>query len=308
MLSNIITVASQALSLFLMMAVGFVLFKIKWFTETGMQQLTSILLYVVTPCVMISSLEREFDSALALQLLFMAAGSVILIGATYLFSSLLFKKQPDDDRCVLRNALALSNGGFMGIPLAGAVCGAEGVMFASIFVCVFTVYQWVVGYTMMSGKINLRKVILNPGTIGLVIAVLIFVFSVPLPSPVSNAVGMLADVNSPLAMVIIGAHLAKADLISSLKDGRVYIISLLRLVLLPLAALLLLCFIPVPFILTGKITLLIEFAAPTAATVSMLAGQCNRNSQLASSLVAVTTVLSILTMPIIIALGQTVIQ
>ncbi len=308
MLDNIITVSSQAFSLFLMMAVGFVLYKIKWFSDVGMQQLTRILLYVVTPCVMISSLEREFDSALAMQLLYMAAGSVILIGLTYLFSLLLFRKQPSDDRCVLRNAIALSNGGFMGIPLAGAVCGADGVMFASIFVCVFTLYQWVVGYTMMSGKMSFRKVLLNPGTVGLTIAVLVFVFSLDLPSPISNAVGMLSDVNSPLAMVIIGAHLAKANLFSSLKDGRVYIISLLRLVLLPLGALALLFFVPVPFILTGKITLLIEFAAPTAATVSMLAGQCKRNSLLASSLVAVTTVLSILTMPIIIALGQTIIQ
>ncbi len=308
MLNNIITVASQALSLFLMMAVGFVLYKIKWFTDTGMQQLTSILLYVATPCVMISSLERDFDVSLALQLLFMAAGSVILIGAAYLLSLLLFRKQESDDRCVLRNAIALSNGGFMGIPLAGAVCGADGVMFASIFVCIFTLYQWVVGYTMMSGKANIKKVLLNPGTVGLVIAVLVFIFSVKLPSPVSNAVGMLADLNSPLAMVIIGAHLAKANIIASLKDSRVYAISLLRLVLLPLAALALLLFIPVPFMLTGKITLLIEFAAPTAATVSMLAGQCNRNSLLASSLVAVTTVLSIITMPLIIALGQTLIK
>lgn len=308
MLSNIITVASQALSLFLLMAVGFVLYKLKWFTDNGVRELTTILLYTATPCVMISSLEREFDAALAVQLLYMAAGSVLLIGGTYLLSLLFFRKQPDDDRCVLRNSLALTNGGFMGIPLAGAVCGEEGVMFASIYVCIFTLFQWMVGYTSMSGKVNIRKILLNPGTIGLAVGIVIFVFSIPLPSPVNSAVGMLADVNSPLAMVIIGAHLAKADLFAALKDIRVYSVSLIRLILLPLAALALLIFIPVPFTLTGKVTLLIEFAAPTAAAVTMLSGQCGRNSQLASSLVAVTTVLSILTMPIIIALGQTVIQ
>ncbi len=305
MLNNIITVASQALSLFLMMAVGFVLYKIKWFSDKGVQELTTILLYVATPCVMISSLEREFDGALAFQLLYMAAGSVIFIGGTYLMSLLLYRKQPKDDRCVLRNALALTNGGFMGIPLAGAVCGAEGVLFASIYVCIFTLFQWVVGYTSMSGKMSLRKVLLNPGTVGLTVGVLIFVFSLPLPTPVSTAVGMLADVNSPLAMVIIGAHLAKADLLASLRDVRVYSVSIVRLILLPLIVLALLLIVPVPFTLTGKTTLLIEAAAPTAAAVTMLAGLCNRNSQLASSLVAVTTVLSIITMPVIIALGQT---
>lgn len=305
MLNNIITVASQALSLFLMMAVGFVLYRIKWFTDKGVQELTTILLYVATPCVMISSLEREFDSAVAFQLLYMAAGSVLFIGGTYLFSLLLFRKQVKDDRCVLRNALALTNGGFMGIPLAGAVCGADGVMFASIYVCIFTLFQWVVGYTSMSGKMSLRKIFLNPGTVGLTLGALIFVFSVPLPSPVSSAVNMLADVNSPLAMVIIGAHLAKADLFSALRDFRMYSVSFIRLILLPLAVLALLIVLPAPFVLTGKTTLLIEASAPTAAAVTMLAGQCGRNSQLASSLVAVTTVLSIITMPIIIALGQT---
>lgn len=308
MLNNFITVAVQALSLFLMMAVGFILYKLKRFTDTGVQELTTILLYIVTPCVMISSLEREFDAALAVQLLYMAAGSILLVGCTYLFSVLLFRKQSDDDRCVLRSSLALTNGGFMGIPLAGAVCGAEGIMFASIYVCVFTLFQWMVGYTAMSGKLNIRKILLNPGTIGLTVGVVVFVFSVPLPSPVSSAVGMLADVNSPLAMVVIGAHLAKANVFSALKDVRVYSVSLLRLVLLPLVALALLCFIPIPFTLSGKLTLLIEFAAPTAAAVTMLSGQCGRNSQLASSLVAVTTVLSIATMPVIIALGQTLMQ
>ncbi len=305
MLNNIITVASQALSLFLMMAVGFVLYRIKWFTDKGVQELTTILLYIATPCVMISSLEREFDGALAFQLLYMAAGSVIFIGGTYLLSLLLYRKQPNDDRCVLRNALALTNGGFMGIPLAGAVCGDEGVLFASIYVCIFTLFQWVVGYTSMSGKMSLRKVLLNPGTVGLTVGVLIFVFSVSLPAPVSSAVGMLADVNSPLAMVIIGAHLAKADILASLRDVRVYSVSIIRLILLPLVILALLLIVPIPFTLTGKTTLLIEAAAPTAAAVTMLAGLCNRNSQLASSLVAVTTVLSIITMPVIIALGQT---
>lgn len=308
MLSNVLTVASQALSLFLLMAVGFVLYKIKRFTDTGVQQLTTILLYTATPCVMISSLEREFDTALAMQLLYMAAGSVLLIGGAYLLSMLFFGKQATDDRCVLRNSLALTNGGFMGIPLAGAVCGEEGVMFASIYVCIFTLFQWMVGYTSMSGKASVRKILLNPGTIGLAVGVVIFIFSIKLPSPVSSAVNMLADVNSPLAMVIIGAHLAKADLFSALKDTRVYSVSLLRLILLPLVSLALLCIVPVPFTLTGRITLLIEFAAPSAAAVTMLSGQCGRNSQLASSLVAVTTVLSIITMPIIIALGQTVIQ
>lgn len=308
MLNNVITVASQAFSLFLLMAVGYILCRIKWFTDTGIKQLTTILLYVVTPCVIISSLEREFDSALALQLAYMAGGSVVLIGGTYLFSMLLFRKQSYDDRGVLRSSLALTNGGFMGIPLAGAVCGEEGIMFASIYVCIFTLFQWMVGYTMMSGKVSIRKVLLNPGTIGLAIGILIFVFSVTLPSSVSSAVGMLADVNSPLAMVIIGAHLAQTKLFAALKDGRVYLISLLRLAILPLITLAILYFIPIPFSSVGKITLLIEFAAPTAAAITMLAGKCGRNSQLASSLVAVTTLLSIVTMPLVIALGQTFIQ
>lgn len=310
MLENIVTVALQVLALFIMMAAGFALFRLRVIDDTGVRQMTDVLLYAVTPCVVIDSLSIEFRADIARNIASMAIGAFALILIAVVCGTFIYRKQGENDRPVIRNALMLTNCGFLGIPVVQAVCGESAVLFASVYVCISTFFQWTFGYAILSGgKAPIKKVLLNPGTIGFALGMIIFCFSIELPSPVSGAVSMLADVNSPLAMLIIGACLAKNNPFAALRDSRVYIVSALRLIVSPLIAMSLLAALPyigINIDNTVRLVLLIEFSAPIGAVVTMMSTKCSRNAEFSGRLVAFSTLCSIITMPVMIALGQQV--
>ena len=234
MFQSFTIVFGQALSLFIMIAVGFGLYKAKMINDAGTAQMTDLLLYAVTPCVVMSAFNRPFNPDTARSIAIFAAVSAVFIVMCIFAGMLFFRGGDDNSRVVLRFSTVFSNCGFMGIPLAGAVCGEKGTLYASVFVVIFNVIQWTYGYALMSGeKLSVKKVIINPCVLGLLAGLPVFLLSISIPAPVTNAVSMLAALNSPLAMIVIGVHLAKADLISTLKDVRCYPASLLRLIVLP---------------------------------------------------------------------------
>ncbi len=301
MLHSFSIVFGQALSLFIMIAVGFVMYKAKRVTDTGVSQMTDLLLYAVTPCVVFNAFNRPFDPATARSIAVFAAVSAVFIALSIFVGMLLYRGGNADSRVVLRFSTVFSNCGFMGIPLAGAVCGEKGTLYASIFVVLFNVFQWTYGFAMMSGeKLSLKKAIINPCVLGLLAGLPVFLLSVNVPSPVENAVSMLAALNSPLAMIVIGAHLAKADLVSTLKDIRCYPASLLRLILLPAAIMSAVVALPLPDSYQ-KLTLAVMFGAPVAASCALFATKFKRDSELASRLVAMSTLFSMLTLPLIVS-------
>ena len=196
----------------------------------------------------------------------------------------------------------------MGIPLAGAVCGEMGTLYASIFVVLFNLFQWTYGVAMMSGeRFSPRKAVINPCVLGLLVGLPVFLLSVNIPSPVENAVSMLAALNSPLAMIVIGIHLAKADIISTLKDARCYFNAVLRLVLMP--AVIMPMIIALPWLdSTQTVTLAVMFGAPVAASCALFATKFRRDSALASRMVAMSTLFSIATLPILVSIVKTIIE
>ena len=215
-----------------------------------------------------------------------------------------FRKEPPERRKVLRFATIFSNAGFMGIPLVQGIVGERGVVYGSFFIAVFNVICWTYGYRMMSGgaKVSLRTVLLNPGIIGLAVGLPLYFLGLQLPAVLAEPVGFFSDLNTPLAMLIIGSYIAKVDLHSFVSDMAVYQMAALRLIVAPalfLACLLLLR--PEPVLL---VTSVIQASAPVAANTVLFAVQYGGDSQLASKTVAVSTVLSILTIPLFTILAQ----
>lgn len=301
-------VLGQVLSLFLMIAVGFGLYKTKLIDDTGAAQMTDLLLYAVTPCVVINAFHRAFDPQTARAIaVFSVAGALVMVFGMAV-GTLLFRRGNAEVRAVQRFALVFSNCGFMGIPLAGAVCGADGTLYASIFVIIFNLFQWTYGFAIMSGeKLSLKKALVNPCVVGLVIGLPLFLLSVSLPSPIEGAVSMLAALNSPLAMIIIGTRLAKTDLVSTLKDTRCYFVSLMRLVVLPVVIMTII--IAVPWLdATQTVTLAVMCGAPVAASCALFATKYKRDSQLASRMVALSTVFSIITLPLLITAVKMIVE
>ena len=306
MLHSFLIVFGQTLSLFIMIAVGFGMYKAGRITDTGSAQMTDLLLYAVTPCVVINAFNRPFDPQTARSIAIFATVGAIFMALSILIGALVFRKGEAGSRTVQRFAAVFSNCGFMGIPLAGAVCGEMGTLYASIFVVIFNLFQWTYGFAMMSGeKLSLRKVFINPCVLGLMAGLPVFLLSVSIPAPIENAVSMIAALNSPLAMIIIGTHLAKADLISTLKDTRCYFSALLRLVLLP--AVIMPMIIALPWLDQHQtVTLAVMFGAPVAASCALFATKFKRDSGLASRMVAMSTLFSIATLPVLVAIVKTV--
>ena len=301
MLDSIAVIAEQVAMLYLMMAAGFFCFKKKLIRENGAKQMTDLLLFVVTPCVIVSSFEIEFDAALRDGIL-IATG--VAVGAHALaigIGMLFFKKEPGSRRRVLRFSVVFSNCGFMSIPLLSALLGSRGVIYGAAYLGVFNIVQWTYGVYLMTGdrkQVSVKKAIVNPGVIGLALALPIFFFSIRLPDVLSQTVGQLANLNTPLAMVVIGCHIAAADLRRAFLDKSIYLALVLRLLAAPLLVTALL----LPFRLERDLLLacVIPASAPAAATTALFSDRFGQDTGLASSIVTVTTLVSIVTMPLLI--------
>lgn len=290
--------------LFLMIAVGWVCAKRRILTQTGADQLSRISLNIVTPCVIIDALQRDRDPQIMQEMAISIAVGVgtILLGTA--LTGLLFRRRPPEERRVLRFAMSYPNSGYMGIPLVQAVLGDEAVLYAASFVIAFNCVLWTFGVRLMGGRreVSLRAALINPGTVSFAIGLVLFALNWTLPVPLDGAVALFAGMNTPIAMLAIGVFIAFTDLRSCFRNASLYIVCAVRMVAVPAAVLLAL--LPLRLPQAMYTALIICASAPTAAATSMFASRYRLNTGLASQLVTLCTLLSILTMPVFAALAQ----
>ena len=228
-----------------------------------------------------------------------AVNHILLI----LVARLFFNDPEEGRRRVLRCATVFSNAGYMAIPLQQAILGDEGVFYCAAYVIVFNVFLWTYGVMEMGGaneKMSMRKILLNPGIVGVAVGLVLFVFSIPVPTLLVDAIGHMAGLNTPLPMLIVGYYLAHTNLPAALRDRRSYLCIFLRLIALPLTAMtaLLLCGIR-GAVLTAC---MICISTPVATACTMFATRYERDTHLSVNLVSVSTLLSIFTIPLMVAL------
>lgn len=299
MIQDAMVVTGSVLTLFLLMGVGYTLVKLGMLSEITLPQLSKILLYVVTPAIMIDCFQVERTPELD-HMLFLAGSALVGTYVLYmLLAQLLFRRRNAEERGVLRFCSIYGNTGFMGLPLISAVLGKEAMMITVIGVGVFNVATWTHGVACMGGKENrsAKQAVLNPGVLGFVVAVALFLAGVDLSGPVGNAVSDLAALNTPLAMIVIGAQMACANLNEGFRDLRLYMVSAVKLLLLPAVTILVL----LPLHLNGMIftTLVILSGCPTAGVSGLFCQMLGRDSSLAAKQVTFSTLLCILTLPLV---------
>ena len=298
------TVVGKVAVIMLLIVVGYFVTKRGIFTERGASEVTTLLIKLVTPCVIVNSFLGNTGTLGAYELLMAMALPALWMAAALGISLLAFRKEPPEWQKVLRFSVLFSNTGFMGIPLVQGIVGDAGVIYASFGVVVFNILCWTYGYSMMSGgaKLNLKTILLNPGIVGLLFGLPLYFLRLELPGILAEPVGYLADLNTPLAMLVVGSYIAKVDLHSFISDFSVYKASFLRLLLCPGVFLLMLLLLrPREELFLSN---MIQASAPVAANSVLFAVQFKRDSELASKLVAVSTVLSILTIPVMTVISQ----
>lgn len=298
---NALLVGNQVLILFLLIFVGMAARRFRLLDEQGVHQLTNLLLVIITPSVIILSFQTPFDRTLLQGILIAAAFAVLthIVGAVV--GRACFRRQPDGRRRVLTYAVVFTNCGFMCLPLLDAVLGSRGIFYGSVYIAVFNIAQWTYGIVLMAGsqqEIKLRRALLNPGTVALLIGLPLFLAGIRLPALPTRVLEYVAAVNSPVAMFIIGAQMAQVSLHRIAGPVSFSLAVALRLLAVPLIMLLGLMLFPLDRVLA--LSILIPAAAPAAAATAIFAGRYNQDTTLATQLVTVTTFLSIITMPLLI--------
>ena len=306
MIDNFLMISQQVLVLFILIAIGFLCGQKKLITESSAKHINDIVLYVVTPCVMISAFQRDFSIKLLSNLGIMLICSALVIISSILIVHLVFRGKDETEAKVLRFATVFSNCGFMSLPLQKAILGEEGMFYGAVFVAVFNITVWTYGLVSMSGDLkmlSLRKLIFNPGLVGVTVAFLLFLFNIKLPYIVLEPVEYLSSLNTPIPMLIIGYYLSEADLKKAFTKASAYLCMGLRLLVIPVATAVIMSFAGIDSTLV--VACVIASSAPTAATTTMFSAKFGKDVKLSVSIVAASTVLSIITMPPIIAFAQT---
>lgn len=301
------TVLVQVIILLLLIVIGYILTKTKVLTDKGVKSMTDMVLYLVTPCVIIKSFTREFDKSLLKNLLISFLIAFLVHIAFIVLSRLLMRSKNKDSEKVLQFGIIFSNCGYMSIPLQQALLGDMGTFYGSSYIAIFNVFVWSYGILLMSGDkkyLSPKKLIINPGIIGVTVGLLIFLLSIPVPKPVSETVSYMASLNTPLPMIIIGFHLANSNLLNGLKDIKCLYSMLLKLIVFPLLAFgcMYLCGVRDTLLISAVISV----SAPTAAITTMFSAKYERNTALSANMVSLSTIASLLTMPLIVTLAQTI--
>lgn len=299
-----LSVILEVAVILILIVIGYFTVKKGMFTKESLGSITSFLLYIITPCLIVSSFlsaeSGKLDGwTLLLAAVLPALSIVISIALSYLF----FRREPSGRRRVLRFSMIFCNVGFMGIPLVEGIVGSEGVLYGSFFIAVFNIFCWTYGYVMMGGgKVRLKALLLNPGVIGIVIGLPLYLLDVPVPALFVEPVELISALNTPLAMIVVGGYIAQVKLRAFVSDLAVYKMAVLRLVVAPLL------YLALVWLLRPDETLLmstvIQAATPVAANCVLFAVQYDSDAELASKSVAVSTALSVVTIPLLTVLVQ----
>jgi predicted permease len=288
--------------MFIMMAIGFLLGKLKIITNDGNRVLSNISLFLVSPLLSFISYQREFSASIAKNLL-VTLGLTAVLYAVQIALVLLFIPKKRKGSEIERMSLIFSNCGYIGIPLVQSVFGNDGIIFLTMNIAVFYVLTWTLGVSLMTGKMSIKQTAKNlctPAIFAVILGVIFFVFRIDLPDIIHEPLQSIGDMNTPLAMLIAGSTLAGTNILGCLRKWRIYLLSAVRLIILPVICLL--CLFAFTFIGVDRMVItivLIAMACPSAVITTMFSHRFGGDSVYASEIFAVTTILSAATIPFI---------
>ncbi len=302
MLRHIGSAAAQAAILFVLMGAGCVSAKARWMNGNGAEQMTRLVHFIATPCVIIHSfLTADFNAGMLRGMGFTAlfAAAAHLLGIS--LSALLFRGEERNRRNVYSMCVTFSNCGFMGVPLVSGVLGAGSVVYISVYIAVFNLFTWTYGTALYrpDQKASPLKMAVNPGTVSIALGLAAAAAQWRPPLLVTQPVSMFANLNSPLAMIVLGYYLASSSLRPAPGEGRMWLAAALRLVAVPAAAL----GAAAAFRLSGVWvqTALALTAMPCAVNVLLFTARFGGDTGLAARTAAYCTLLSMVSMPLLLA-------
>ena len=290
--------ANSQATLLLYMVAGVLCRRLKIFNDGNQQNFIDLLLNLIMPCMIFNSF-RSVTTEILYNTVTVVAVSMGICALSWAAGLVFFRKAPPARRGVLRYATLINNAGFAGMPLAQALFGAEGLIYASVYVIPNRIFMWSAGVTMLSQhKSDWRSVCIklleNPCILAVFLGLVRGMLQLHLPGFVDAAIEGLGDFSSPLSMMVIGSIIAQVDP-RGLFNPLILEYTVLRLVAIPLLVLAGGQLLDLPATVAGTAVTL--SAMPAAATTVMLAARYDGDAGFASQLVFVSTVLSLVTAP-----------
>lgn len=292
----------QVFIMFVLMGIGFLAYKRSLISDEGSRDIGKILLNVVVPVVVISNFCIEKTAERTVQFLQSMLLCLVCMILSIVMAYLFYHKR---DR-IAEFSAAFSNAGFIGIPLVQATFGNEAVFFISVMIVLIASLQWTFGvYTMTDDRsvMDPKKIISNPIVISVIIGILIYVSGVKMPLIVRDIFSLISAINTPLAMFVSGVYLAQSDLLKILKQKDPYLVSLARLIVIPLVSVLVFRLIPFGS-KEMKLAILLAAACPVGSNVAIFAQQYGKDYRKGVEYVCISTILSILSLPLLILIAQ----
>lgn len=300
-----ILIFEQLVKMFFILLLAFLCYRIGLVNQEGNKSISNLLLMIVNPVLIITVYQTEYDPGLVQGLLlsFLAAALTHVLGIVV--STVFIRSGSGADYSIERFSAMYSNCGFIGIPLIGSVLGDTGVFYLSAYMTMFNLFTWTHGVILMEKKCSLKNLVhglLSPMFIATLAAIALFFLRIEIPSVLLDSMDYIADMNTPLAMMVAGFSVAQADILKMCRNLRLYYVSTVKLVLFPL------CTIPLLLVLRlpqeVSMTILIAAACPTATTGTMMAIRYRQNYTYASEIFALSTVLSVSTMPVVVLIAE----
>ena len=285
--------------LFFMILAGYASVRYGLIKMESKKAFSELLMNLVVPAMILESYMAEFDMKVFSNLMLTFGLGILLHALAVVVTLIVTRKKKNDDAAILKFACIFSNAGYMGFPLIRALFGMEGLLYASAFLSIFTIFMWTIGYILVSGEVDKKRIVRNictqPSMISIVLGLIIYLGRIKVPAMISQPLGLLGAMNTPLSMIITGMMIAGSNLKRMFTDRRQVFIVAVRMFLIPALSFLLLKIMGIHGMVVEAV-LLLE-ACPTAAVTSVFAVQFGHDEELAAGAVVITTFLSIFTLP-----------
>lgn len=302
---DIMVVFQTMLKLFILLILGFVLFKCHIFDEYTNKKISALIVNVASPMLIISSIAGVEGSNKSIVFLMIGAGILMYIGFIILGKIInrIFPF-PKKDWPVYECMVVFANTGFMGYPVLLDVFGQEAVFYASLIHMAFNFFVYTYAIMCLTKgddsefKLNFKQ-LLTPGIILIFVGIFIYLFDIQLPSVLMDTINSVGSLTAPLSMMMIGSSLAVYPIKDSFTDWRSYVFAFVRLMIVPFVTMIMCRLLHIDAYY-ANITIITN-AMPVGSMVLMLATQYNANVKIVTRNIVVSTLLSVITIPIVVA-------
>ncbi len=271
--------------------------------EAVNKKLSELVLTLFTPVLLFISFQKEFSEELLSGLGVSVVLSLVSFAVIWLICKCVVYRQDKDYAAVEHIAMMYSNCGFIGIPMAQGIWGTDGVFYMTAYVAAANFLLWSHGIIVMSGKKDvksLKNVFTSPTILAIVLGIVCFLAQIQLPAIISDPMEMIAAMNTPMAMMVAGINIAQADLLHTFMKFRLYWLSFVKLVVMPAALIGLFRLAPVGD--EVKTVMVLATSCPVGVTGSLFALRYGKDAVYASELFAMSTIISIITVPLMMLL------